>query len=464
MHFLLLAGISFLLAFNYYIVRALKDTLMVTAVNAGAEALPFVKVWILLPASCVLALSFAWLSNRFPFRTTFTTIISFFIFGFALFAFVLFPNREALHPHTFATQLLEMLPVGWRALAAVIENWTYAFFYVMAENWSPIVYSVLFWGFTNEMTKEQEARRYYPWLTLAGTTAALVAGPVAIYLSQDAFNPLFPFGKTPWEQSLYSLTTLVIICGLGACGLFWLVCPKEMKITTKSDKPKLSFRESMHYLARSKELLFIALIGLTYNMMINLSEVVWKNEVLRIYSNPSAFNTYMSTVMLVTGILSTLITLFVTRPSLRILGWTKSALITPITALITSSLFFALLVVNNLGIHILPLGISVLSGSLHVCLSCSGKYTLFDTTKELAYIPLDSQTKLQGKAAIDGVGSRIGKAGGSLFIQTLLIVLPTISACVPFIGALLIACLLICIRGVLGLGALMEPKSAPAHI
>ena len=67
------------------------------------------------------------------------------------------------------------------------------------------------------------------------------------------------------------------------------------------------------------------------------------------------------------------------------------------------------------------------------------KYTLFDATKELAFIPLSKESKLKGKAAIDGVGSRLGKSGGSIIHQGLLMLFGTVALSTPVVGIILFA-------------------------
>lgn len=311
--------ISFFLAFNYYILKALKDTVLITAEGSGAEAIPFVKVWLLLPVSVLLAMGFAWITARFTLRTAFTAMLGIFLFSYFCFSFLLFPYRENMHLHTLADILQSILPPGWKGFTAVVRYWSYTFFYVMAECWGTMIYSVLFWGFANEVTKLREAEHSYPILTLAGTIAALAAGPLAVHLSANTYNPLFPMGNTPWEQSLYALTLLILGSGIATLVVLYCFFPKEILLShalQKKSTPSFSFRKSFAYLFQSKHLLSIALVAFSFNMMINLTEVFWKDQLLKLYPSPSDFNAYMSSVTTVTGVVSTLFTLVICGPCL----------------------------------------------------------------------------------------------------------------------------------------------------
>src|SRR4029078_5833198 len=84
-----------------------------------------------------------------------------------------------------------------------------------------------------------------------------------------------------------------------------------------------------------------------------------------------------------------------------------------------------------------PLMLAVVFGTAQNVMSKSSKYSLFDPTKEMAYIPLDQDSKVKGKAAIDVVGARLGKAGGSLIQQVLIVGLGTLPPATPYIAAIL---------------------------
>lgn len=54
-------------------------------------------------------------------------------------------------PAAFCENLLEQAGPRFAGPIAIMRNWTYCLFYVMAELWGSVVVSVLFWGFANQV-------------------------------------------------------------------------------------------------------------------------------------------------------------------------------------------------------------------------------------------------------------------------------------------------------------------------
>ena len=90
-------------------------------------------------------------------------------------------------------------------------------------------------------------------------------------------------------------------------------------------------------------------------------------------------------------------------------------------------------------------------GGAQNVLTKSTKYAFFDSTKEMAYIPLDEQTRRTGKAAIDGVGGRLAKSSGATINMILIAILGTIEAITPYVAVITIGVTLIWIIAVFAL-------------
>jgi AAA family ATP:ADP antiporter len=155
-----LAMMFFCILFNYTVLRDTKDVLLVTAPKSGAEVIPFIKTYCNLPAAIAFAAFYAKLSDRMEQRNVFYAIVIPFLMFFASFALIIYPNNVFLHPHGFVDKIAAVLPLGFAAPLAIVRNWSFAMFYVLAEMWGSVVTSLLFWGFANEVTTVEEAKKY----------------------------------------------------------------------------------------------------------------------------------------------------------------------------------------------------------------------------------------------------------------------------------------------------------------
>jgi ATP:ADP antiporter, AAA family len=441
----------FFINFNYTILRDTKDALIVTAPGSGAEAIPFLKVWGVLPFAVIFMLIYAKLSNLLTKPKLFYTMICSFIAFFAVFVLVLYPLRDLIHPTAMADKLQASLPEGWSGLVALFRNWTYALFYIMAELWGSVAMSLLFWGFANDITKISESKRFYAMFGLGANAAMLVSGPAIVYFSD--IRSKLPPNVDAWGISLNYMMGMVIVSALIIMGIYYWINrnvltdarfydPSEMT-KVKKEKPKMSLGQSFSYLAKSKYLLCLLTLVISYGIAINLVEVTWKHQLKLQYPNPNEYSAFMGYFSTCTGAITILMMLFVGGNVIRRFGWGVGALITPVVLLITGVGFFSFVIFrDNLSglvsiFGTTPLLLAVLFGAAQNIMSKSSKYSLFDPTKEMAYIPLDQESKVKGKAAIDVVGARFGKSGGAFINQGLIVGLGSIALITPYVAGIL---------------------------
>lgn len=439
----------FCISFNYTILRDTKDTLIVTA--AGAEAIPFLKSFGVVPAAILFMVVYAKLSNILSRENLFYVTLAPFVVFFGLFAFVMYPARDALMPTASAEALKAYLPGGWVGLAAAYHNWMYSIFYILAELWGSVVLSLLFWGFANHITRVSEAKRFYSLFGLGANIALLASGPAIIYVSD--IRKHLPANVDAWQISLNYLMGMVVVAGIAIMIVYWWINrnvltdtrfydPNQERAPGKKKKAKMSLADSFKFLFTSKYILCLAILVIAYGISINLVEVTWKSQLKLQYPNYNDYSTFMGYFSTFTGAVTILMMLFVGGNVIRHKGWKFAALITPVVLLITGVAFFGFVVFrDNLAGFIAtvgstPLFLAVLFGAAQNIMSKSSKYSLFDPTKEMAYIPLDDESKVKGKAAVDVVGARLGKSGGSI-IQMGLMTFGTLATITPYIGAIL---------------------------
>jgi AAA family ATP:ADP antiporter len=95
-------------------------------------------------------------------------------------------------------------------------------------------------------------------------------------------------------------------------------------------------------------------------------------------------------------------------------------------------------------------------GSAQICLGRASKYTVFDETKEIAFIPLSKENQRKGKAVVDGIASRFGKSGGSIIIQCLLLNCGNLALTIPYIAGIYFLVISMWIFAVKNLGKMVK--------
>jgi ATP:ADP antiporter, AAA family len=224
----------------------------------------------------------------------------------------------------------------------------------------------------------------------------------------------------------------------------------------KKNKPKLSMWQSAKFLANSDYLRKVAMLVLGYGLSINFTEIMWKSLVKKQYPDPLDYQRFMGNFSSVVG-LSTCAVILLGVQVIRLLGWRVGAVATPAVMAVLSIPFFACIF---LGLDSpARLGTAVLVGTVLSLLSKTSKYALFDPTTQMAYIPLDAESKVKGKAAIDVLGSRIGKSGGSLIQQFLVLIFGNILSAAPVVSIIYYAVLLAWMSSANSLAGLFQAKT-----
>ncbi|KAL7438580.1 hypothetical protein ACHAXH_009271 [Discostella pseudostelligera] len=443
--FLLIGSIKFFVILALTITRDNKDTMVVT--ECGAEAIAFLKIYGVLPAATMFIGIYSKMASILDKKPLFyATCIPFFAFFF-LFDAIIYPNRGSIQPSLSTVQsIMRVSPSGGSAtaiFATLFANWTSALFYIVAEVYSSVSVGILFWQYANDVVSVSQAKRFYPLFAQMSGIAPIVAGQYAVRYASRAKD----FG-----QSLRRLTWMVNFSGLMICLFYrwsnaYIEKTAGVSVDAKDDsaggdllvkqqkkkKSKMSMIESARFLASSEYLRLIATLVVGYGLSINFTEIMWKSIVKRQYPNPLDYQRFMGNFSSVVGF-STCIVIFLGVQAIRILGWRIGALATPMVMACLAIPYFSSILIGLDSPQ--QLRIAVIFGTLNSLLSKTTKYALFDPTTQMAYIPLDDESKVKGKAAIEVLGSRIGKSGGSLVQQFLVLVFGNIISAAPVLVVL----------------------------
>jgi ATP:ADP antiporter, AAA family len=474
--FLPMGIMMFCILFIYTVLRDTKDAILVNAPGAGAESLAFAKGIGVTASAILFMVLYTKAANLFNREGLFyVTAIPFLLF-FGLYPYFIYPFVGTLHMSLDTIHSYQQAYPSIKWIVPLAGNWTYTLFYILSELWGSAIVSLLFWQFANSITPVKEARRFYGMFGFLGNFGLLLSGPTIIYISHSIHSMGLSRAESTGMMLQY-LMMFVIISGIVLLSTFYWMNRYVLTDTryydpeamgeTKKKKAKLSMMESFKYILRSPYLGLIAILVLAYGISINLFEGIWKGQIAIAYPTEVEYNRVMGGLSTVTGGMAVILML-VGSNLLRRFSWRTCALITPVILITGSLLFFGVIYYNN---SLLPEGMKIVDaikeeiiskelivfavglGVLINAFAKAVKYSLFDPTKEMAYIPLDPELKVKGKAAVDVIGGRGGKSAGS-YIQMGLLTMFSGSALyqlVPIIAPIAVGIVFIWLLSVFGL-------------
>ena len=474
--FLPMALLMFFILFNYVVLRGSKDAL-VTSTASGASIIPFLKGYIVLPCSLLFVVIYSSLVDKMSREKIFYMVVSFFLTFFFMFAYFIYPNREMLHPSAESVLALKQAYPALKHFVSVYEQWSFSIYYVFSELWGASMISLLFWQFANDIIKTAEAKRFYAMFGLIANMSLIAAGLLGKYY--------FELSKA-WSSDgsdQYHYMNLLNISSVVTSGILVLIIYKwiNTKVLTnpefynpeekkpKKKKAKMSVGDSLKFLMSSRYLLMIALLVICYGISMNLIETLWKDQLKLQFPHKSDFNNFMQNLFISTG-LFTMVIILLSKSLVQKFGWFKGAICTPIVLFVTGAGFFAFVFFGGYmsgvaaGLGTTSLMLSIWIGTAQNVFSKGVKYGLFDPTKEMAYIPLDKDSKTKGKAAIDVIGGRLGKAGGGYISSGLMIIFAAnLADIAPILTIFVLAVVAIWVYAVINLSKLYKEKLKETH-
>jgi len=435
-------AIIFLLSIVFTLLRSVRSTLVVVDLGCGAHQIPLFELFSL-PAS----LGMTWLMTKVLARSSWERIffvsmvgvLSFFLV-FALWIYPLLMQFKAQSTHAFLVTMCAML------------------FYIVAELWKPAFMVILFWGFLNQHMPTMVAKKTYGPLMLAASLGAALAGPLIWVCRQCAVS--YPLMSSIWGATLIWVILAIGMCGMVTVYLYYGLARDLSSTFAAPASKRIELSSSITLCAQNLPLRLLAWIVIADYIAYSLGEVIFLDVLKRVFPQPSDYCQYMGWLASCGSLVTVGVACCVAPYVLRKGSWVMAAAVTPICLLVTESLFFLTLCGREYGEMWISqekwLAALVVIGSVQYCICRATKYTFFDASKELAFVLMPQEYRIQGKLVVDGVCARTGRAGASILSLVFIRLFGGVLASARITGLVAVGMAVGWILGVFRLGSLIE--------
>jgi AAA family ATP:ADP antiporter len=283
---------------------------------------------------------------------------------------------------------------------------------------------VLFWSFANRYTHVDDAKRIYPIMGIIANLA-LILGGLVMHTSGTVF-------AHDWNMNVQALTLGNLGMSVIAMVLFVsftrTFTPLENNTPLTEPKRNTSLKDNVVELGRNPFVRNMVVMISSYGLLVGFYETIWKHYLKLYLPSPITYSKFMAAISFCTGVF-TIGLMGVTSYWLERVSWTKLALITPVAMLGFGSVFFLSVQTKSVVI------VSFAGAALTVFLK-GAKYSLFDPCKEIAYIPMNDDIKIKGKATIEILSAPIGKSGSNCVLQLFVVLFGSIESGASIVGIL----------------------------
>jgi len=398
--------------------------------GAGSEALMYLKPLFITPISLILTYLYLNLSSTYSQRIVFRIFIAVFGVYFISYTVLFAPYREYFALHGLADLLEKAFSTHLRfhVIIPLVRYWMDTLFYVMAELWGSTMVSLLIWGAVNQSMTISAAKNQYVFFTLGVNTSAIVAGALSVLFGSWCHGS----DESHWIQFTH-ITMFVVCCFLILTLVLyeflsnkkWIITQEELPShkSLSAERPKYTLVQAIKHVYQHPRLLAIAVIVLSYNTLYTLSDFIFSSRVEMFFGAHEKIhsNSFLAKVSLATGCFAIVLALIVYPIVMRKGGWKYTALLTPFIFVGSAIVFYLMqsFELYHFAFAIYVGGsstITLMTGAIHIALLRAAKYSVFDATKEQAYVGLPLSDQINGKAVIDAIGSRFGKSLGSYII------------------------------------------------
>ena len=266
------------------------------------------------------------------------------------------------------------------------------------------------------------AKRIFPIMNMAGNLSGILVAP--LYSLSRALS------GNVWDDQLsiilYISTTMIVVMCLSfryfMKALKVIGNKNDLSSTNKKKqgnmKANISIVNSLSMVANSGYIASLVATMICYNMVMNLTEILWKGMLISVYSSDKIMIAYklsllVSHIAVASAIMGMLLPFVI-----NILGVKRTAVLYPIVAMVPISIFVGkcgLLLFSGSSFVDIDLAPYIWIGHAGLVAIKSGKYVVYDSVKDICLNILPYKHMMEVKGMLETVFSRLGKSAGSLY-------------------------------------------------